>query len=158
MAEIRTSLRIARRAEGRARTILRIRIQKSLVSNRMIPNLLARVVVGTTKEGKLRNHPNWNRSGLPWKESIFGKQFAAVKDDAWAKLPEHKMLTRDGKLVPYKRFKNLKIFSINLNNNVNNKQAATFTGLIDSGALFGGPYVDKNLADKLFSFIRMILK
>ena len=64
------------------------------------------------------------------------------------------MLTRDGKLVPYKRFRNFKIFSINLNNTVNNKQAATFefnpTGLIDSGALFGGPYVDKNLAYKLF--------
>ena len=35
---------------GQGRTILRIRIQKSLVSNRMITNLLARVVVGTTKE------------------------------------------------------------------------------------------------------------
>jgi hypothetical protein len=36
------------------------------------------------------------------------------------------MLTKDGKLVLYQRFKNLKILSINLNNSVNNEQGANF--------------------------------
>jgi len=108
-------------------------------------------------ECTLKHHPNWNHTDLPWKESINGKRFKAVKDDSWPKLPEKKMLTREGKLVSYERLENFKVFSINLNNTVNNEQAAaTFeynpTGLIDSGALFGGPYVDKKLADKLFSF------
>jgi hypothetical protein len=108
-------------------------------------------------ECSLKGHPNYNKGPEPWAESMFGKAFATLKGkDAWTKLPQRSMLSSDLKtLVPYNRSLNFKIFSINLNNPVNNEQA-TFEwkpqGLIDSGALNGGPYVDKNLADKLFRF------
>jgi hypothetical protein len=47
---------------------------------------------GRNHEGdcSLKHHPNWNNTDLPWKESINGKRFKAVKDDSWDKLPEKK--------------------------------------------------------------------
>jgi hypothetical protein len=70
---------------------------------------------GRNHEGdcSLKHHPNWNKSNLPWKDSIVGKQFAAIQGDSWSKLPGHKMLSKDGNsLVLYKRSENVKIFSI----------------------------------------------
>ena len=105
---------------------------------------------------RFKNHPNANNSKLPWKDSYFGKIFQSLD---WTKLPEHKCLSADKKsLIPWEnkeaRFENIKIFSINLNNTVNNEQA-TFKwnqkGLIDSGARGGGPFIDHNLADKLLN-------
>ena len=109
---------------------------------------------------EMRNHPNWNKSSKPWAESEMGKAFLALKEgESWTKLPVKFQLSKDQKkLDPYnpkERYKKLKVFSINLNNTVNNEQATTKwipKGLIDSGALNGGPYVDYKLAMKLFKF------
>ena len=92
-----------------------------------------------------------------------GKAFRELKGgQRFDKLPENKQLNKekDG-LIPYnnkERFMNSKLFSINLNNSVNNKQA-TYKwfypkGLIDTGAINGGPYVDEDLAIKLSKFNR----
>ena len=104
---------------------------------------------------RLKNHPNANHSKLHWKDSHFGKIFHSLD---WTKLPEKQCLSSDkSKLIDWEnketRFENIKIFSINLNNTVNNEQA-TFKwnqkGLIDSGARGVGPFIDHKLADKLF--------
>jgi hypothetical protein len=114
-------------------------------------------VCGVPHKGEctLRNHPNANLSKLPWKESVNGKLFAALRPVSWKKLPKYMKLSDDKKsliLIEKERLLNLKIFSINLSNPVNDNKQATFKwkqkGLIDSGAKGGGPYIDFNLADK----------